>query len=164
MTIAATQISLDSREGKSLLRKVAKIPSYGPRFVGWTITAHERDGWRLKFKREGNKPEVEVFETDYVLPLTGEYGDAVKPFDDSNPVIVPKARSIWCYHSQARAVATLLLGGWRLKIQHSAGSTGSSKHGIATVSLVAEHPNGGYVTIEDALYRYGDKLYGCGVD
>jgi len=160
MITAATQIPLDSREGKSLLRKVAKVPNYGPRFVGWTITARERDGWRLTFNRDG----TEVFETDYVIPLTGEYGDAVKPFEDANAVTVPKARRIWCYHSQSRAVATLLLDGWRLKILHSAGSTHSSKHGIANVSLVAEHPNGGYVTIEDALYMHGDKLYGCGVD
>lgn len=163
-----TLVDLDSKEGKKLLRRISKRPQYGPKYEDWSCRASADDGWRLKFvrkieaKKPGDADAYVTIETDYTVGQVGETG-RVRPFDDAEYVQVPAARRIFLWRGEARSVARLLLDGWDIKIQHSSGSTGSSRHGIATVSLIAEDETS-VVTITDVIVAHGSKLCGCSID
>lgn len=163
-----TLVDLDSKEGKKLLRRISKRPQYGPKYEYWTCRASADDGWRLKFvrkieaKKAGDADAYVTIETDYVVRQTGETG-RVRPFEDAEYVLVPSAKRLFLWRGESRSVAKLLLDGWHLAIQHSSGSTGSSRHGIATVSLIAESDSS-VLTIADTIIAHGSKLCGCSID
>jgi len=133
-------ISIDSKEGKAFLRKVAR--SWHEWRQEWSFRASKDADWKITFSRtirgEVGEPDACVtVETDACVTQCGHTG-RVKSFDDSDEVIVPEATRVWLSGSDARTAATLLLDGWRFDVCHSAGSTSSSKHGLAFLSLRVE--------------------------
>ena len=76
-------------------------------------------------------------QTDAAVGRRGNTG-LVKCFHDSDEVVVPEARVARLSGADARTAATLLLDGWRFEVSQSAGSTSSSKHGLAFLSLHVE--------------------------
>jgi len=66
--------------------------------------------------------------------LCGKWG-SVKSFEDSDEVYIPKPTMMHLNYAAVQTVAKFLLEGCHLSICGSAGSTSSSKHGIAFVSL-----------------------------
>jgi len=133
-------ISIDSKEGKTFLRKVAR--SCHEWRQEWSLRAGADTDWKITFCRmvcgEVGEPDAHVtVETDARIHRHGHTG-RVKSFDDSNEVIVPEATRVLLSGANARTAATLLLDGWRFEVSHSAGSTSSSKHGLAFLSLHVE--------------------------
>lgn len=133
-------ISIASKEGKAFLRKVARTRQDWSE--EWSIYANASDGWKLTFSRsvkgEIGEPDVYVtVETDAVVAQEGEAG-LRKPFEDGKDVLVPAATRVWLRGPDARTAASFLLDGWRFSVLHSSGSTLSSRHGLAFLSLHAE--------------------------
>ena len=133
-------VSLESKEGKAFLRKVAKTHQNWSE--EWNLYANASDGWRLTFSRsvKGKIGEPDVYvtvETDAAVVQEGETG-LRKTCEDSKEVVVPAATRVWLRGADARTAAAFLLDGWRFIVLHSAGSTSSSQHGLAFLSLLAE--------------------------
>lgn len=133
-------ISIVSKEGKAFLRKVAR--SRHEWQEEWHFRASPETGWRITFSRtvKGAVGEPDAYvtvETDAVVERRGDTG-RVKSFSDSSEVIVPEATVARLSGADARTAATLLLDGWWFEISHSSGSTSSSKHGLAFLSLHVE--------------------------
>lgn len=139
-TTTHQSISIDSKDGKAFLRKVAnKRQDWAEE---WQLFANASEGWKLTFwrsvKGEIGEPDAYVtVETDSVVRQDGESG-VVKPFEDAAEVTVPTASRVWLRGPDARTAAKLLLDGWHFRVQHGAGSTSSSRHGLAFLSLHAE--------------------------
>jgi hypothetical protein len=141
MTTSTVQfIAIDSKEGKAFLRKVAR--SWHEWRQEWHFRASAETDWKVTFTRtvkgEIGEPDAYVtVETDAVVGRRGNTG-LVKSFHDSDEVVVPAATVARLSGADARTAATLLLDGWRFEVSQSAGSTSSSKHGLAFLSLHVE--------------------------
>jgi hypothetical protein len=139
-------VSLDSPEGKKLLRKIVKERH------DWRFSANATDGWRLTFTREvkgrtGEPNATIVVETDSVIPLlTG--------WSEEREGLPPAPR--WVNGRMASTVATLLLAGCSLAVRTSSGSQRSREHGISYSSLVARFPDAwDEVAIDTTTYVNG---------
>lgn len=157
-TTTYQRIAIDSKEGKAFLRKVARSPYEWKN--EWHFRASPETDWKIVFSRtvcgEIGDPDVYVqVETDSVVSVDGKVGK-VKSFHDSDEVFVPHATIARLSGSDVRTAARLLLDGWKFCVRHSAGSTSSSKHGLAFVSLqVDRHTNGG----RDDLSIGGESVF-----
>lgn len=132
----AQTVAVDSATGRRLLRRIAK--NYRE---DWRFCAHAATGWRLSFSRKiagktGEPDRTLEVETDATITVDERHGER-RPFDDGETVAVPPARYVAGGGTDARTVARFLADGWRLAIEHSAGSTTSSRHGLAFVRFVA---------------------------
>lgn len=139
-TTTYQRIAIESKEGKAFLRKVARSKHEWKN--EWHFRASPETDWKIVFNRtvcgEIGDPDVYVqVETDAVVSLDGK-GGKVKSFHDSDEVFVPAATVARLNGSDVRTAARFLLDGWRFSIKHSAGSTSSSKHGLAFLSLHVE--------------------------
>lgn len=139
-TSTIQSITIDSKEGRAFLRKVAR--SRHEWREEWHFRASPETDWKIVFSRtvkgDVGEPDVCVtVETDAVVSLYGKTG-LVRSFDDSDEVRVPQATVARLSGPDARTAASLLLDDWRFEVLHSAGSTSSSKHGLAFLSLHVE--------------------------
>lgn len=133
-------VSLDSKEGKAFLRKVARTRHEWRN--EWRLRAGPDTDWHVTFSRTiagdvGEPDQYVEVRTDSVVQIYGESG-LRKAFHDAKPVIVPQAQYCCLSGSDARTAAKLLLDGWRFRVSQSAGSTSSSEYGLAFLSLTAE--------------------------
>ena len=138
-------ISIESKEGKSFLRKVARSTGL-PWREEWSLYASEETEWHVVFRRtipgEIGEPDqyVEV-STDSVVTFSGENG-RVKVFDDADEVVIPECSRVSLDGQDCRTAAKFLADGkWRLVVVHSGGSTSSSKHGLSFIYLQLERRN-----------------------
>ena len=143
-TTTYQRIAIDSKEGKAFLRTVAR--THNDWKNEWHFRASPETDWKITFSRticgEVGDPDVYVqVETDSVVSVDGR-GGKVKSFSDSEEVFVPHATIARLTGSDVRTAARLLLDGWKFCVQHSGGSTSSSKHGLAFVSLHVERRTG----------------------
>jgi hypothetical protein len=147
-------ITIDSKEGRAFLRKVAgKRHDWAEE---WSLYANASDGWRVTFWRSvrgaiGEPDSCVTVVTDSAVRQDGRTG-LVRSFEDSAEVVVPTATRVWLRGGDARTAAKLLLDGWHFRVQHSSGSTSSSHHGLAFLSLQAERrgprPNDNWDAVE----------------
>lgn len=136
----AQTVAVDSPAGRRLLRRIAKGEKNWR--DGWRFCAHASTGWRLSFVRTiagatGEPDRTVDVETDATISVDMMRISDRRPFDDGETVTVPAARYVAGGGATARTVARFLADGWRLAIEHSAGSTASSRHGLAFVRFVA---------------------------
>lgn len=152
-------VDIDTPTGRGFLRRVARESR-----EEWHLMAEAGDGWRVSFWRRvpGSRPgdcdATVTVETTATVSVDGRTG-AVAPFSDADTVTVPAARRVHCFGGECRTAAALLAGGWRLAVEHSAGSTTSSRHGLAFLRLEAYR--NGYtesVTIGEAVFKDGDQI------
>lgn len=106
---------------------------------GWTITAHEQKDWNITFSRtvkgKIGEPDVDVVVVmEDKISVCGRFGH-VRSFHDAEEVYIPKPRFVHLSYGAVHTVAKIILDGGRLSITGSAGSTSSSKHGLAFVTL-----------------------------
>ena len=141
-TTTNQSISIDSKEGRAFLRKVARTRHDWSE--EWHLDASAGGGWKVTFWRhvKGSVGEPDAYvsvETDSVVVQDGRTG-VVECNDGPAPVtvIVPAATRFWLRGGDARTAANLLLDGWRFRVQHSEGSPHSRRYGLAFVSLHAE--------------------------
>lgn len=139
-TITNQSITVDSKEGRAFLRKVAR--SRHEWREEWYFRASPETDWKITFSRTvagavGEPDSYVTVQTDTVVHRRGDTG-LVKSFSDSHEVIVPAATAARLSGADARTAATLLLDGWRFEVNQSSGSTSSSKHGLAFLSLHVE--------------------------
>ena len=153
-------VSIDTPAGRRLLRRIA-----GRSGEGWRFRADDSTGWRVVFSREidgaPGDPRVTVtVETDAEIYVDGHRtGPAVQSFDDCEPVTVPAARYVSGWGGACRTAAYLLADGWRLSVDHSAGSVSSSRHGLAFVRLEAYRPGGMIsATIDTTTFVHGSPV------
>lgn len=137
-------VSLDSKEGKAFLRKVRRARLPWPE--EWCLHASPETDWKVVFSRtvKGDVGEPDSYvsvATDSLVVVYGESG-TVKSFSDSEPVVVPAATVARLSGADVRTAAKLLLDGWRFVVTQSAGSTSSSRHGLAFLSLHVENRTG----------------------
>jgi hypothetical protein len=141
-TVTNQTVSINSKEGKSLLRKIVRHPLAAFRDGEWHLRANDATEWHVEFWRRvpgeiGEPDRTVTVSTDAVVCLEGRTG-SVKPFDDAAVVTVPQCRYVHLWGSDCATAARLLLDGWRLVACHSSGSTSSSLHGLAFIRLQAE--------------------------
>ena len=133
-------ITINSKEGKAFLRKVAR--SRHEWREQWTLSAFAVDGWRIKFGRHvkgaiGEPDSYVTVETDAVVRKDGNWG--LQPAtDEASEVFVPEATRVWLHGSEARTAAKFLADGWRFSVEHSSGSVSATRHGLAFQYLQAE--------------------------
>lgn len=123
---------LGDNDRSKFLRKVLRED-------GWKIYARSTKDWHITFAKtiEGNPGEPDVDITvilEDTISVRGKWG-SVKSFIDSDEVYIPSPTRLHLSYSDVHVVAKLLLDGCRLSILGSSGSTSSSKHGLAFVSL-----------------------------
>lgn len=154
-------VSLDSAAGRKLLRRVASSREE------WHFRADAADGWRVSFWRRvdgqpGDAAVTVTVETDATVTVSGRTGDDVKPLHDATAVAVPAAARVHGWGADCRAVAGLLARGWKLAIEHSAGSTTSSGYGLAFQRLeLYRYDRRGYmesVGIGETVYVNGGRV------
>ena len=128
--------------------------------------ARASDNWQITFRRTlrtlgGADVEVTV-RLDDKISLTGKWG-LQRSFHDCDEVMVPKPDRAYLSYGAVQTVARFLLDGNHFLICGSAGSTCSSKHGLAFVWLQVLL-KGGYDTVEighQSVYVHG-KMVCCG--
>lgn len=160
-TDTITRLDLSTPEGKRFLRRVATRPG-----EDWHFRAEASDGWRVNFWRRA-KPEAAgdsevniTVDTDETILVQGRTG-LVKSFSDSSEVIVPSARRAHAWGVDCRTIAALLAEGWKLEVYHNSGSTSSSHHGLAFLSLqMYRRTKTGEqaVTIGDSTFKDGQQI------
>lgn len=115
---------------------------------GWHISASERDDWKIVFTRKIKAKLAGVADVEITvrlkdqIRLTGKWGNQ-QSFHDSDVVCVPKPTRCWLHYGSVQTAARLLLDGSQFLACGSSGSTSSSKHGLAFVSLKALTKGGG---------------------
>lgn len=155
-------VETETPAGRRFLRRVSKRVN-----EDWHFMADAADGWRVKFYRRvpadtvGDCGATVTVETDAVVIQDGRTGQ-VAPFHDADTVTIPKATRVHCFGPSCRTAAGLMADGWRLAVEHSGGSTSSSRHGLAFVRLEAYRAGSTEsVTIGQTVYRNGERLI-CG--
>jgi hypothetical protein len=134
---------------------------------GWTISARSSEDWQFVFRRtirgKPGDPNVDVIvRIKDKFSLVGKWGNQ-KSFHDSDEVIVPKPTRLWLAYGSQQAAVKFLLEGCHFIISGSSGSTSSSKHGLAFVSLQVLKKDG-YGTVEiggGSVYVNG-RMVCCG--
>lgn len=140
-SLTIQHVQHESKEGKALLRRVIRnCLSYDEQ---WEVCADESTGWKLKFCRTvkgkvGDPDSVVEVQTDIAVGYTSSsrFG-MVKSFYDASEVYVPRIRRLYVRGSDAAMIATFVLNGSALNMKASAGSTSSSRLGLAFYRLMA---------------------------
>lgn len=152
-------VDINTPAGRAFLRRVARESR-----EEWHFMAEAGDGWRVSFWRRvpGSRPgdcdATVTVETNAGVSVGGDTG-TVSPFSDATPVAVPAARRVHCFGAACRTAAALMACGWRLAVEHSAGSTTSSRYGLAFLRLEAYR--NGYMesaTIGESVFKDGDRI------
>ena len=159
-TVATTThqtISSDKDRAK-LLRRVM-------RESGWSMSANAGDDWQVVFRRtisgKPGDPDLEVtVRLEDRVAIVGKWGDQ-RSFHDSEIVYVPKPTRVWLHYASAQTAAKFLLSGSKFTICGSAGSTSSSKHGLAFVSLDALVGHDQIIIGDQSVYVHG-RMVCCG--
>lgn len=138
-TATHQSITIDSKEGRAFLRKVAR--SRHEWREEWRLHAGPQTNWNVTFTRTvsgdvGEPDHVVTVETDAPVHLYGQSG--LVPDEGPHRVTVPAATRLWLCGADARTAAKLLLEGWRFTVVHSAGSPSSREHGLAFLYLTVE--------------------------
>jgi len=133
---------------------------------GWRISAREEDGWQIVFTRTIKAKlagvanvEITVRLKDKIKP-TGKWGKQ-RSFYDSDEVIVPKPTRCWLHYSSVETAVRFLLKDCHFMICGSAGSTSSSKHGLAFVSVQAIFGKDHVIVGDQSVYVNG-RMVCCG--
>lgn len=155
MTESTIQLtSIDSKDGKAFLRRVVRHNAGCTWNEEWRAYAGPRTEWRLSFMRtikgETGSPDqsVDVL-TDCVVRQPGERKlGVVKTFDDCDGVQVCTPRGLHLGQTDAATVAKMICEGSKLSIRASAGSTHSSKHGLAFYTLEVTVPGMNYASVD----------------
>lgn len=159
----ATVLATDTKhtiEGKSardkFLRKVLRED-------GWSMIARESEDWQITFRRtikgKPGDPDAKVIVTlEDKISVVGQWGNR-RSFSDCEEVEVPRPTYAHLSH-ESQTLATFLLAGSHILISGSSGSTNSSKHGLAFVSLEATVNKGAdTVTIgSQSVYVHGRSV------
>lgn len=132
---------------------------------GWSMHARADDDWQITFRRtiKGKPGDCDV---DVVVRLkdkisvVGKWGTQ-RSFQDSDEVIVPKPTRAWLNYGSVQTAAKFLLDGSHFLVCGSSGSTSSSKHGLAFVSLVAMVKVDNVMVGHQSVYVHG-KMVCCG--
>jgi len=127
-----THQTASGKDRDKFLRKVLRED-------GWTIVARRSEDWKLVFQKTirsvVGEPDVSVsVRIDDAVSVRGKYGN-VQSFSDSDVVFVPPPNYVRLTYGSVHTVAKMLLEGCSLCILGSSGSTNSSKHGLAFLSL-----------------------------
>jgi len=152
-------IESDAERAKFLRRVV--------REDNWTMTARASEDWQIVFTRTIKAQNPGDADIDVVvrlkdkITLVGRWGNQ-QSFHDSDVVCVPKPDRCWLnYGAVATAARLLLEKNSHFLICGSSGSTSSSKHGLAFVSLQAligtDHVTFGH----QSVYVHG-RMVCCG--
>ena len=170
MSTTLQAVEIGSKEGKAFLRRVVRQNL--ARRDEWTLYATQDEGWRVILYRtvagKTGEPDQSVrVETDAGVSLTGETG-LRKPFSDAAEVIVPEPRRLALHGGDVRTAAKLLLDGWHFVVTASAGSTTSSKLGLAFHRLTLERRGDtGWDIVgigHESVYVNGDRVIAGSVD
>ncbi len=155
-----TRQKLSDNDRSKFLRKVLRED-------GWHLSARSVNDWAITFRKtikgDVGEPDVDVTVVlEDKVNLCGKWG-SVKSFEDSDEVYIPKPTMMHLNYAAVQTVAKFLLEGCHLSIYGSAGSTSSSKHGIAFVSLQCS-VKGCYdtVTIGSQSTYVNGKIVCCG--
>lgn len=132
---------------------------------GWSMHARADEDWQITFRRstkaKTGDPDVDVVvRIKDKISLVGKWGKQ-QSFSDSDEVIVPKPTRVWLHYGAVQTAAKFLLDECHFLVCGSSGSTSSSKHGLAFVSLHAivktDHVMVGY----QSVYVHGQMVC-CG--
>lgn len=133
---------------------------------GWILRASASDDWQICFNRtiKAKHPgdadiEVHVRLKDKITPA-GKWGNQ-RSFHDSDEVIVPKPNRCWLHYSNVETAARFLLKNCPFMICGSAGSTSSSKHGLAFISVQAIFGTDHVMVGDQSVYING-RMVCCG--
>lgn len=132
VTPASTSRHAAGAERAKFLRKVLRED-------GWVISARKESDWNVRFHRtirgKIGEPDIEVdVIMDDKVCVQGRFGQ-VRSFSDSEEVYIPEPTRIHLSYASVHTVARMLLDGCFLYVLGSAGSTSSSKHGLAFLTL-----------------------------
>lgn len=133
---------------------------------GWHINARERDDWQIVFTRKIKAKLAGVADVEITvrlndkIRLTGKWGNQ-QLFHDSDVVCVPKPTRCWLQWGSVETAARFLLKGCTFMICGSAGSTSSSKHGLAFVSIQAIVGKDHVMVGDQSVYVHG-RMVCCG--
>lgn len=133
----------------------------------WTMHARASEDWQIVFcrtiKGKPGDPDVDItVRIKDKVSCVGKWGPQ-RSFSDSQEVIVPKPDRVWLTYGAVHTAAKFLLDGSHFIICGSAGSSSSSEHGLAFVSLQATM-KGGRDTVEighQSVYVHG-RMVCCG--
>lgn len=139
--ITATEVSTNTTHRVDNDTDRAKFLRRVLRENGWSMHARADDDWQITFRRtikgKPGDPDVDVaVRLNDKISIVGKWG-AQKSFSDAAEVIVPKPTRAWLNYGSVQTAAKFLLDGSHFLICGSAGSTSSSHHGLAFVSLEA---------------------------
>lgn len=133
----------------------------------WTMRALASDDWQITFRRtikgKPGDPDVDIVVTiKDKITLAGKYGKQ-RSFSDADEVYVPQPDRVHLSYGAVKTLAKFLLEDSHILITGSSGSTSSSKHGIAIVSLSAmvKGCNDSVTIGHDSIYVNG-KIVMCG--
>lgn len=106
---------------------------------GWNMRARASEDWQIVFERtikgQPGDPDIEMtVHIEDKISVVGRWGKQ-RSFHDAEEVIVPKPDRCWLNYGSVQTVAKFLLEKRHFLICGSSGSTNSSKHGLAFVSL-----------------------------
>jgi hypothetical protein len=93
-------------------------------------------------------------------------GNGVQSFSDAKPVIIPAPVRAHVSYSDVRVLAKMLAEGARAWIETSAGSSASSEHGLAFLSLDVSVPGcpNGVVTLGTTVVVNGRCVCSGAID
>lgn len=135
---------------------------------GWTMYARADDDWQITFRRtikaKPGDPNIDVVVTlDDKITLGGKYGKQ-RSFSDAEEVYIPQPTRVWLNYCHVLVAAKLLLDGGHFAISSSSGSSASSRHGLAFVSLNATVKGcaGGFVQVGYESVFINGKIVACG--
>lgn len=151
MSTTIQSVEIDSKDGRTFLRKVAKHNLNSSYSEEWRVYAGDSSSWKVQFRRTikgavGSPDEDIEVDTDIVVRLRGKFGQQ-QSFSDAKPVIVLTPHAIHLSGSTAGLFAKLAMDGWRFEVCGSSGSTSSSEYGLAFYSLNATHPDFPYANL-----------------
>ena len=132
---------------------------------GWAMHARADGDWQITFRRtikgKPGDPDVDVVvRLNDKISLVGKWGPQ-KSFHDSDEVIVPKPTRAWLHYGEVQTAAKFLLEGSHFLICGSSGSTNSSHHGLAFVSLQAMVKTD-HITIGGESVYVNGRMVCCG--
>lgn len=150
-------ITADSKEGKTLLRRIAKNSD------GWTGRADHSTNWRLVLTRtipgEIGEPDrtVSVLTDIDLTPRRNHSTDW--DGDTKLEITIPDPRRVWLRY-ELSTVCHFIADGWSLDAHSTLGSLNTSRLGIGFWKLTARHPSnyGIRVEISETTYQNGRQL------
>ena len=170
MSTTYQNVKVAEKEGKAFLRKVIRQNREAVFMGGWSVHASPENDWKMLFRRRIEKgvgePEewVEV-QTDAEIRVSRRTG-AIQPFADASEVQVATPKRVYV-NGDSSNVAQLLLSGYDFRVEASAGSTNSSRHGLSFYSLEATKQELTHYSLTvgtQTVAKDGETLIGGAVD